>query len=66
MFGPAQLRELLADAGFADVALVGKRLGPIGSLVATPPRVARALDRLADRRPQLADTLIAYGRRPAS
>ena len=35
-------------------------------LVAAPRRVTLALDRLADRYPQLADTLIAYGRRPAS
>ena len=66
VFGPAQLRELMGDAGFVDVALAGKRLGPIASLTAAPPRVALALDRLAARYPQLADTLIAYGRRPAS
>ena len=66
VFGPAQLRELLADAGFTDVALVGKRLGPIGSLASTPRGLALALDRLADRYQSLADTLIAYGRRPAS
>jgi 2-polyprenyl-3-methyl-5-hydroxy-6-metoxy-1,4-benzoquinol methylase len=66
VFGPAQLRELMRDAGFVDVALAGKRLGPIASLTSTPRRAALALDRLADRYPQLADTLIAYGRRPAS
>ena len=66
VFAPAPLRELLADAGFVDVALAGKRLGPISTLASAPPRVALALDRLADRCPSAADTLIAYARRPAS
>jgi SAM-dependent methyltransferase len=66
VLAPTQLRELLADAGFVDLVVLGKRLGPIGSLVSAPARVALALDRLADRYPALADTLIAYARRPVS
>ena len=63
-FTPAIVRELLEEAGFHDVRLVGKRLGPISSLTRAPAPVALALDRLADRLPGLADHVLAYGRRP--
>ena len=63
IFGPDQLRELLAEAGFADVALIGNRIGPISTLASAPAPVARALDRLADRYPAGSETLIAFARR---
>lgn len=64
-FGPDQIRELLQEAGFVDVALAGKRLGPISTLTALPASVARSLDRLADRLPSLSDHLIAVATRPS-
>ena len=64
IFTPKLMRELLAETGFVDVAVVGKRLGPISSLTRTPPPAARGLDRLADRLPSVSDHLIAYARRP--
>jgi SAM-dependent methyltransferase len=64
IFTPKLMRELLEETGFVDVAVVGKRLGPISSLTRTPAPVARTLDRLADRLPSLSDHLIAYARRP--
>ena len=63
-FSPAKIRELLADAGFVDVEVVGKRLGPISSLSSTPAPLARGLDRLADRLPNLSDHVVAFGRQP--
>lgn len=63
-FGPDQLRAVLGGAGFGEVVIVGKRLGPIASLVRPPGPVAVALDRLADRLPALSDHLIAFGRAP--
>jgi SAM-dependent methyltransferase len=63
-FSPAKIRELLADAGFVDVEVIGKRLGPISSLSSTPSLVARGLDRLADRLPNLSDHVVAFGRQP--
>jgi len=63
-FSPAKIRELLADAGFVDVEVMGKRLGPISSLSSTPAPVARGLDRLADRLPNLSDHVVAFGRQP--
>lgn len=63
LFGPEQLRSLLGETGFADIRIVGKRLGPIASL--TGP-AARLLDRAADRLPGLSDNLIAVARRPGS
>jgi SAM-dependent methyltransferase len=65
MFTPKLMRELLNETGFADVEIVGKRLGPISSLSATPRPLAAILDRLADRLPSLSDHLIAFGCRPA-
>jgi SAM-dependent methyltransferase len=62
-FTPALLAELLEGAGFVDVRVVGKRLGPISSLVRSPAAVARALDAAADRLPRLADHVVAFGRR---
>lgn len=61
-FSPDVLRSLMEEVGFRDVRVVGKRLGPIASLSKTPAPVARALDRLADRLPKLADDVIALGR----
>jgi len=64
-FTPALIRGLLVDVGFEQVTVLGKRLVPI-SLLAGPPRAAaRALDRVADRLPGLADHVIAFGRRPS-
>ena len=65
IFAPAQLREILRAAGFEDVTIAGKRLGPITTLTALPTRAAAVLDRLADRLPSLSDHLIAYARRSA-
>ena len=64
IFTPKLMRELLGETGFVDVAVVGKRLGPISSLTRPPAAVAGALDSLADRLPSLSDHLIAYARRP--
>ena len=64
IFTPSLMRGLLEETGFVDVAVVGKRLGPISSLTRTPAPVARGLDRLADRLPSWSDHLIAYARRP--
>jgi SAM-dependent methyltransferase len=63
-FAPPQLHELLDDAGFEDVVVVGKRLGPISSLTRLPGAATSALDRLADRLPALSDHLIAWARVP--
>jgi 2-polyprenyl-3-methyl-5-hydroxy-6-metoxy-1,4-benzoquinol methylase len=63
-FAPSIVRELLEGAGFTDVHVVGKRIGPISSLTRVPAPVAHALDRLADRRPQLADHILAYAGKP--
>ena len=64
IFTPTLMRALLEETGFVDVAVLGKRLGPISSLTRPPAAVARGLDRLADRLPSLSDHLIAYARRP--
>ena len=64
IFTPALMRELLEETGFVDVAILGKRLGPISSLTRAPVPVARALDGLADWLPSFSDHLIAYARRP--
>jgi SAM-dependent methyltransferase len=64
IFTPGLMRDLLEETGFVDVTIVGKRLGPISSLVRPPRPVAHGLDRLADRLPKLSDHLIAYARRP--
>jgi 2-polyprenyl-3-methyl-5-hydroxy-6-metoxy-1,4-benzoquinol methylase len=63
-FTPALLGGLLAETGFVDVYIVGKRLGPISTLASSGP-VARALDRAADHLPKLADHLIALARAPS-
>ena len=62
-FTPAVLRELLDETGFVGIRLVGKRLASIGSLTRSA-RLARALDRAADRLPGVADDVIAFARRP--
>ena len=64
IFGPDQVRELLSETRFTDVALIGNRLGPIATLSSAPAPVACALDRLADRYPAGSETLIAFGRKP--
>jgi SAM-dependent methyltransferase len=64
IFTPDLMRELLGETGFENVRVVGKRLGPISSLASAPEPVARALDRAADRLPNLSDHLVAVGRRP--
>ena len=65
IFGPEQLQELLGETGFADVAVIGNRIGPISTLASAPAPVAVALDRLADRYPSGSETLIAFARRSA-
>ena len=62
IFTPKLLRDLLGETGFEDVRVVGKRLGPISTL-RSPSLVAEALDRAADRLPDLADHVIAFARR---
>lgn len=64
MFSPDTLRSLLEETGFADIRIVGKRLGPISSLTGLPTRLAHSLDRLADRLPSLSDHTIALARKP--
>lgn len=64
IFTPGILAGMLGEVGFADIAVVGKRLGPLSTLTRTPPAVARMLDRLADRLPNLSDQMVAYGRKP--
>jgi SAM-dependent methyltransferase len=63
IFGPDQLRELLSETGFTEVEVIGNRIGPISTLASTPARVARILDRLADRYPSGSETLIAFARK---
>jgi 2-polyprenyl-3-methyl-5-hydroxy-6-metoxy-1,4-benzoquinol methylase len=63
-FTPALLRGLVEEAGFEVVRVAGKRLGPISSLTRTPAPLARALDALATRLPNLADDVLLVARRP--
>jgi len=63
IFGPQQLRELLGETGFAEVAVIGNRIGSISTLASAPAPVARTLERLADRYPAGSETLIAFARR---
>jgi 2-polyprenyl-3-methyl-5-hydroxy-6-metoxy-1,4-benzoquinol methylase len=63
IFGSDQLRELLDETGFVDVAVIGNRIGSISTLASGPAPVARLLDRLADRYPAGSETLIAFARR---
>jgi SAM-dependent methyltransferase len=63
VFGPSQLRELLLDAGYADIAVIGNRIGPISTIASAPAPLARTLDRLADRYPALSETLVAFARK---
>jgi SAM-dependent methyltransferase len=65
IFTPGLLRGLLEETGFEQVRVVGKRLGPISSLAATPRPIAKVIDRAADRFANLADHVIAIGRRPS-
>lgn len=59
IFTPGLMRELLEEVGFTRVDVVGKRLGPIASIASPPRGLAKALDRAADRLPNLSDHLIA-------
>jgi 2-polyprenyl-3-methyl-5-hydroxy-6-metoxy-1,4-benzoquinol methylase len=61
-FTPSLLAALMEETGFRNVQVRGGRLGPIASVMSTPRPVARALDRLADRLPSLADTIVTFGR----
>jgi SAM-dependent methyltransferase len=63
VFGPSQLRELLLDAGYADIAVIGNRIGPISTIASAPAPLAMTLDRLADRYPALSETLVAFARK---
>lgn len=65
-FTPRLLRGLLEETGFADIRIVGKRLGPISLLSRSPRPLAGALDWAADRLPMLADDTIAFARRGSS
>lgn len=65
-FSEDTLRLLLEETGFVDLRVVGKRLGPLATLVRLPAPAARALDRLADRMASLSDHLIAFARRPGT
>jgi 2-polyprenyl-3-methyl-5-hydroxy-6-metoxy-1,4-benzoquinol methylase len=58
VFTPALLRELVEQAGFRELRVAGKRLGPISSLRRAPAGVARRLDRLATRLPELSDDVM--------
>ena len=61
-FTPALLRELVEEAGFVEIRLAGKRLGPISSLTGSPA-VARRLDDLATRSPKLSDDVLLVARK---
>jgi SAM-dependent methyltransferase len=65
IFTPTLLRGLLEEVGFVEVEVIGKRLGPVASIARAPRPVARALDRLADRLPNISDQMIAFARKPA-
>lgn len=62
-FTPALLRELVEEAGLDVVRVAGKRLGPISTLTRTPSAVARFLDRLATRMPNVSDDVILVARK---
>ncbi len=63
-FTPALLRELVDEAGFVEIRLAGKRLGPISTLTGSPA-VARRLDELATRSPKLSDDVLLVARKPS-
>jgi SAM-dependent methyltransferase len=62
-FTPTLLRGLLEEAGFREVRIAGRRLGPTVTLTRSPAPLARALDRLADRTPSLSDVIVAAATR---
>lgn len=64
VFTPVLLRELVEEAGFVEIRLAGKRLGPISSLTG-PAVLARRLDDLATRSPTISDDVLLVARKPA-
>jgi len=62
-FAPAELRELVEEAGFTGILFAKKRLGPISSLLKPPAAVARRLHDLATRSPTLADDVLLIARK---
>jgi methionine biosynthesis protein MetW len=62
-FTPAALRDVVEGAGFDVARVAGKRLGPISWLLRGPRAVARRLDRLATRFPNLADDVLLVARK---
>jgi len=65
IFTPRLLRELVEEAGLRVLRVAGKRLGPISTLTRTPRPVARFLDALATRLPNISDDVILVARKPA-
>jgi 2-polyprenyl-3-methyl-5-hydroxy-6-metoxy-1,4-benzoquinol methylase len=63
-FTPALLRELVEHAGFEVARVAGKRLGPIATLTKLPRPLARLLDDLATRHPNLADDVFLVAAKP--
>jgi SAM-dependent methyltransferase len=63
-FTPALLRELVEGAGLDVVRVAGKRLGPISSLTRLPAPLARLLDGLATRLPNIADDVFLVATKP--
>lgn len=63
-FTPKLLRELVEGAGLGVARVAGKRLGPISTLFGTPGPVARTLDGLATRFPNISDDMILVARKP--
>jgi 2-polyprenyl-3-methyl-5-hydroxy-6-metoxy-1,4-benzoquinol methylase len=63
-FTPALLREVVEDAGLEVVRIAGKRLGPISSVARTPRPLARFLDRVATRWPNVSDDMLLVARKP--
>jgi 2-polyprenyl-3-methyl-5-hydroxy-6-metoxy-1,4-benzoquinol methylase len=64
-FTPALLRELVEAAGLDVVRVAGKRLGPISTLSRTPGPLARILDAIATRFPNISDDVILVARKRA-
>lgn len=62
-FTPVLLRELVEEAGFTELRLAGKRLGPISSLTG-PAALAHRLDDLATRSPTISDDVLLVARKP--
>jgi 2-polyprenyl-3-methyl-5-hydroxy-6-metoxy-1,4-benzoquinol methylase len=65
VFTPALLQGLVAEAGFVEMRVAGKRLASISSLLETPRTLARWLDGLATRLPTLSDDVMLVARKPS-